>query len=186
MTQAPLFVPTHADLRLKLRLTGIEIGTDAEAIIDEALLAARLRFITRLTLGRVTSLLATAYTATPTTEAQYLRLLAAVTEVKIVRLELLDSLPSAFMDAAGNLQKRWNEEAPFRETGVSMLEAIRERLEAEIEEAMELLAGEDLAGEDSSIQTWDGAPDIETPSIGDSLRSDWWSANPNLFQDSEW
>lgn len=167
----PLFVANLDTLKARLRLTGVPVGaTDTHAILDESILRARLSFYRRLGEQRVTALLAISYVANPTSTDQVLRALANSVEIKLVNVELLRRLPQAWMDASGDINKRWNEEAPFREKGPSDHEREVKRLLDEIEEDMEMLAQEEGLAEESTVKTWDGTPDFYPPSPGDSLR----------------
>src|SRR6185436_20608698 len=143
----PLFVADLATLKERLRLSGVPAAaSDTHGIIDECVLRARLAFYRRLGESRVTELLAISYTVDPTTENGVLRALANSVEVDLVRCELMQRLPMAFMDASGDINKRWNEEAPFRERSPldpgSLLKSLKNRLE----EDFQMLAEEEDLG----------------------------------------
>lgn len=173
--QNPLFVPNYASLLKKLRLSAIAddpIPQDVIDIVDEAIINARMSFIERLSIPRIDKIVADggSYTTTPSTNQAFLLTLAASTEVKLVRCELLYTLPQAYMDASGDLIKRWNVEAPFREMDVRDVEAARLALDAQIEKAMEFLEGQDAVAAESLVNTWNGTPLDPTPRLGDSLQ----------------
>lgn len=173
--QNPLFVPSYASLLKKLRLSAIAadpIPQDVIDIVDEAIINARMSFIERLSIPRIDKIVADggSYTTTPSTNEAFLLTLAASTEVKLVRCELLYTLPQAYMDASGDLLKRWNVEAPFREMDVRDVEAARLALDAQIEKAMEFLEGQDAVAAESLVNTWNGTPLDPTPRLGDSLQ----------------
>lgn len=173
--QNPLFVPSYSSLLKKLRLSAIAadpIPQDVIDIVDEAIINARMSFIERLSIPRIDKIVADggSYTTTPSTNQAFLLTLAASTEVKLVRCELLYTLPQAYMDASGDLSKRWNVEAPFREMDVRDVEAARLVLDAQIEKAMEFLAGEDIVVAESLANVWNGTPIDPTPRLGDSLQ----------------
>lgn len=167
----PLFVQDTATARSLLRLSGVPTSaTDTNAIIDQALMTARLTFYRRLGQQRVAALVAMPVAAEPDSSEEILRALATTTEIKIATVELMRRLPSAWMDASGDIDKRWNEEAPFRERGP--FNANREvlRLLAEIEEDMQLLASDEATdGTEVKILTFDGTPDTPGPRLGGSL-----------------
>lgn len=173
---APLFVADEATLKERLRLSAVPASAlDTEAIIDEAILRARLRFYRDLGAARTNVLVALPFTELPTTEDEVLRALANTTEVKLVYCELLRLLPNTFMDASGDVNHRWNEEAPTRERSSMELADELRRCEDEITQAIEELA--DSNGTDcDDVQTWDGTPDCQTsfppntPRVGMSLR----------------
>jgi hypothetical protein len=173
---APLFVADEATLKERLRLSAVPASAmDTEAIIDEAILRARLRFYRALGTARTNVLVALPFTELPTTEDEVLRALATTTEVQIVRCELLRLLPNTFMDASGDVNARWNEEAPVRERSSMEMDEELRRCEQEITAALEELA--DSSGvECDDVQTWDGTPDCQTsfppntPRVGMSLK----------------
>jgi hypothetical protein len=127
-------------------------------MIEGETLNARLRFIRRLGLTRVNTLVAYNYEEDPATEQDVLRALANSTEIKMVRLNLMRVLPTAFMDGSATLQQ-WNQEAPFRSASQSDLSVEMQRLDAEIEEALDLLAGDDEVGSEETIQGTNIGPD---------------------------
>jgi hypothetical protein len=169
MVTSPLFGVALADLKTRLRLTGVETTSDAEQVIDEAILTVRMGFQRRLNFARIAEIEAFSSTANPDDEQETLHALARVTQVKWVRKELLRTLPTLFMDASGEARDAWNEEAPFRQSGPSERDVEVARLDSEIEANLQILAGEDQIGDEETIQVYDGTPDLETPRIGDTL-----------------
>ena len=168
-----LFAPSDAWIKARLRLTSVPVSsTDTLAIVDEAIVNARLEFFRRLGGTRVSRLLAFSVVAEPTSDEEVLRALASLTEVKLVRVALLRELPNAFMDASGDLQKRWNEE-PFRERPRSDREREVSRLNDEIEQAMQMLARDEgeAPGDERSVFVYDGTPEDASsiPLPGDTL-----------------
>jgi hypothetical protein len=172
---APLFVADEATLKSRLRLSAVPASAlDTEAIVDQAILDARVRFYRHLGATRVAAILTTAFTETPTTDAQVVRALAFSTEVKMVRCILMRTLPNTFMDASGDVDHRWNEEAPIREMGAEREQEL-DRCDREVEAALLELEG-DADGTCSEVQMYDGTPDCQTsfpantPRIGRSLK----------------
>lgn len=171
MANNPVFVADLATLKARLRLSGVPVAaTDTLGIIDDAVLRARMRFYRRLGASRVADLVAIAYVEDPTTDDGILRALANSVEVNIVRFELMQTLPTTFMDASGDANKKWNEEALFRERGPTERQKELTRLEDQIEEDMQMLALEEELAAESGIQTYDGTPTIAPPRPGDSIR----------------
>jgi hypothetical protein len=173
---APLFVANEATLKERLRLSAVPASAlDTEAIIDEAILRARLRFYRSLGTARTNVLVALPFTELPTTEDEVLRALATTTEVQMVRCELLRLLPNTFMDASGDVNARWNEEAPVRERSSMELDEELRRCELDITAALEELADSSGVSCDD-VQVWDGTPDCQTsfppntPRVGMSLK----------------
>lgn len=173
---APLFVADEDTLKSALRLSAVPASAlDTEAIIDEAILRARLRFYRDLGAARTNELVALPFTDQPTTEDEVLRALANTVEVKMVKCQLLRDLPNTFMDASGDVNHRWQEEAPTRERGGFELEEELKRCEEEIIAALTDLAAPATLDCDE-VQTFDGTPDCQTsfptntPRVGLSLK----------------
>jgi hypothetical protein len=167
-----LFAASDDFIKARLRLSSVPVSsTDTLAIIDEAISWTRLEFYRRLGRNQVGDLIALTEVATPTTDDQVRRTLASLTEVKLVRLYLLRELPNAFMDASGDLNRRWQEEAPFRERPRSDREREILRLIDEVEQAMQILAedGEESPGDERTIFSYDGTPEETAPLPGDTL-----------------
>jgi len=161
----PLFLVDEATLKAKLRLSAVPASAlDTEAIIDEAILRARVRFYRELGTARTNAIVALTFTETPTTEDEVIRALANTVEVKMVYCELLRLLPNTFMDASGDVNQRWNEEAPTRERGSFEISNELRHCEGEIANGLQELADPDI-GECDIVQSYDGTPDIECPPV---------------------
>lgn len=167
-----LFAASDAWIKARLRLSSVPTSSeDTLAIIGEAVASARLEILKRLGRQRVDQILATADVVAPDTDDEIRRSVATRIELDLVRVYLLRELPNAFMDASGDLNRRWNEEAPFRERPRSDRDREIERLTAQIEEAMQFVSGDgsESPGSESRIMVFDGTPDEEPPLPGDSL-----------------
>lgn len=168
----PLFVANMATLLERLRLSGVPTAaTDTLAIIDEAVLRARLAFYRRLGESRVAQLVAITYMVNPVSEDTILRALANSVEVDLVRVELMQRLPMAFMDASGDINKRWNQEAPFRERGPLDPSRLVKDLLNRLEEDFQMLAQEEELANEVGLKTLTISPRCPAPRPGDSLRS---------------
>jgi hypothetical protein len=165
-----LFAQSNIWLQERLRLSSVPASsTDTLAIFTDAIEDARLAFFRRLGADRVSALLAITDVPAPVTNDENLRCLANRVELWLVKVRLLRDLPSAFMDASGDLQRRWNEEAPFREMPSSDREREIARINEDIEQSMQLLAGTESVGEEFNVYTYDGTPEETPPLPGDTL-----------------
>lgn len=170
----PLFASSTDLVKSRLRLTAVpDTSVDTLAIIDEAISWARLEFYRRLGRAQVADLVAITEVAEPTTDDEIRRTLATHTEIMLVRARLLRELPSIFMDASGDAHKTWNTEALFRERPRSSLDKEIDRLNVEIEQAMQILEddGDESPGDERTIFGFDGTPDDAhlNPLPGDSI-----------------
>jgi hypothetical protein len=154
----PLFI-SEATLKSRLRATDL-IG-DALVAFEECVSKARTHIVRRLGATRVDEIVA----ETPGTVTA---LVAADVETALVRLFICQILPNAVMDAAGDINRRWNEEAPFRELPTSAKE--KSRMEAQIESDLAWLAG-DIDGA-SGVRTF-VTDRKKTRRFGKSLDSRW-------------
>ncbi|CAK9074174.1 Uncharacterized protein (Fragment), partial [Durusdinium trenchii] len=137
----------EATLKARLRLTGVEAGSDAQAIIDEATLMVRANIYARLGDTRVTELLAITFDPVFTTNQGALRAIANNLEIKWVWLILLDRLPTIFMDNSGAVQEVYNEEAAFRSVDPERLDDLREQCLIAIEQMLDVLSGDQEIGD---------------------------------------
>lgn len=169
-TATTLFVPSEELLKSKLRLSCIpDSALDTQSIFADAVLNARLRMYQDLGVARIDSLLETNYTTTPSTEDEILRVLAASVECSIVRCILLRTLPNTFMDDSGDVNSRWNEEAPTRERGSFDLDTELARCENEVVEGLISLAAPNTLN-CNEVQVFDGVADCPAPRVGLSLQ----------------
>lgn len=163
MSQPPLFVASNALLRARVRLSGLESGADGEEIFEHAVVRARNRFLRRLGLARVQQVQGYPATTQPTTNEGVLRLAADVCEEQVVRLELLDYLGVRYLDGTAAAAQEWNDEGTLRAFLQEELERVRGRLEAEVEAALALLAGEQEIEQESAVNVSTLGPDEQPP-----------------------
>jgi hypothetical protein len=145
---APLFLADTATLLAALRMSGLlEVpGADGNSIVNEAIQAAVVRFYRELTAAQIQSLQGTAFTPQPTTADEAKRMLANLTEIRLVRYYLLDTVDVRFADANPSNRTAWNAEAPLFASGEEKA-AMRAQLSAEIEDGFSILSGKtELAG----------------------------------------
>jgi len=160
---APLFVADLATLKPKLRLSGVPSTSDADDLINEAILVTRQKFYRELGVARVAVLLALPFVETPSTNDQILRAVANSTEVLMVRCELMRMMPMMFMDGNADQNQIMQDEALFRDSTSSQLEQMRLQCELEIQQNMDLLAGDEEIASESTIRI--DSPGVSQPVI---------------------
>lgn len=135
----PIFQTKDAVLAA-LRLSGI-VGkeSDAMAIFDQALMAAKLRMGFMLGPTKLQELVDIVPDHAGITQVALMRSLAALQETRLVRLELLKVLPVMFLDTSPAARSAWNQEAILENGDIDQNIA---RLEAQIENAWSLLSGD--------------------------------------------
>lgn len=163
MATVPLFIADLATLKSKIRLSGVPTTSDAEDIINEAILIVRQKFYRDLGTDRVAVLKAIAFSETPTTNDQVLRAVANSTEVLWVRCELMSMLPSMFMDGNADQSQIFQDEALFREAAANELEQSRMRCEMEIQQNLDLLRGDEEIASESTIRI--DSPGVSRPVV---------------------
>lgn len=163
----PLFVPTALELRKGLRLSQVPDSNDAWTLIQNAISETRVLFFRRLGREKIESLQSFASVKTPTTDAEILRKLAESIEIKAVRLSLMRTMPTMFLDGASQLQT-WNEEAAFRASNDKVLREEIRRLEAEVLGQIEELSELSIEGSGSLAPGNLIAPD-NTIAPGDTI-----------------
>lgn len=166
----PLFNTDEASVKAILRLTSMPSGDDGQAIFDQAVSDARIRIYRALGVARVAEILTTSLTDTPSTDDEVIRALAASVEIKAIYCRLLRMLPNTFMDASGDVDKRWNQEAPIRERSSSELDDELRRCEREIVSGLATL---EAPADDgcTDVQVFDGSPDTKAPRVGLTLKT---------------
>lgn len=152
MAVVPLFVASANSLKAELRLSGVVAGTDAQQILEAAMLQARAGLYSRLGVTRIDYLQTLPVVDAPSTADQVLRSIASMCEALWVRCILLDKLPVVFMDNSGGDIEFLNQEGTFRSITLERLNAERQRCQMQIEEWLALLAGEVDIGNAPSVQ----------------------------------
>lgn len=165
----PLFVPTLTELKARLRLTGVPKGADAHAMISDGVLGAREIFYRRLSQTRVEQLRAFPRTRHTMSSEEHLRQIAEQTEVKVVRLDLMKSMPVLFQDSSAVALQEWNQNGILRAARLKEKSDQLNLLQAEIEENFQILAGEEFAGSETNTQIYDGSPAVVPPRAGSSV-----------------
>lgn len=168
----PLFVEDLDTLKKHLRFSGINAAEDIGTILEQAILATRTNFYRRLTQTRIEQLQAMASVTYPADAEEYLHSIAKLTEIRMVRLELTWTAPVLFQDASGEAQEAWDHQPSFRRDSPYSLDKLRNYLKSEIEEAIEILKGEEDIGEEQKGFITVFEPDETPPRIGDSLYPD--------------
>ena len=152
MATTPTFTATTALLKKQLRLTGQPTAGDGEAIFESALLEVKTGFIRELGTTRVAAVVALAFSENPTTSDHAVRAVANETELKWVRMVLIRTLPTLFLDASADQNQIYHDEATFRSSPAGLLDAERARLQTEIALNMDVLRALETPGDESDIQ----------------------------------
>ena len=166
MTVTPLFMEDLAAIQSALRLTDLREGSDAVSILEQGVRMARVRFFQRLGASTVQDILDTDNVEDPTTDDEMKRFVGNLCEVELVRLQLLDRMPVIFMDASGVARETYNNEGAFRSMDRDTLLDIRQRIEAQVENWLALMAGEIVLGDDEAVQAYTQQPVDPLPILG--------------------
>lgn len=168
MTTPPLFLADLATLKQKLRLSGVASTSDADDIVDEAILTVRSYFYRELGTARVSQLVALPFNPVPTSEDEVLRAVANSTEVLWVKAELICHLPMMFMDGNTQQDQIFQDEALFRQAQQDQLEALRQKLLNQIQINLDLLSGDTELQNEPTVRTATIGPDCPRPQPGDT------------------
>jgi len=166
VTVTPLFMEDLAAIQSALRLTDLREGSDAVSILEQGVRMARVRFFQRLGASTVQDILDTDNVEDPTTDDEMKRFVGNLCEVELVRLQLLDRMPVIFMDASGVARETYNNEGAFRSMDRDTLLDIRQRIEAQVENWLALMAGEIVLGDDEAVQAYTQQPVDPLPILG--------------------
>lgn len=169
MAIAPLFVASMADVKARLRMSGVPAGVDANDLIEESVRTVRAGFYRQLEASRITTILGTTEVDNPTSTADVLRQIASVTEIKWLRYELMQTIPTMFFDSAPAAQQAWNEEGMVRGMTSTERESQLKRLWDDINDALIVLAGEEEMPDESSLKIFVLEPEAGPRRIGGSL-----------------
>jgi len=127
----PLFVTSITVLKENLRLSNSsDLNTDLDTTIEQAIRKVRITLRQKLGQSRINIL--QAYTqdspVAPDELSEYLRELAELTEIDLVKLELTYLLPMLFMDGAAGAREVFQEEGAFRKVGPADIDVLRHKL----------------------------------------------------------
>lgn len=169
MAPTPTFSANTALLKSQLRLTGQPTAGDGTAIFESALLEVKTGFLRELGPARVAVLVALSFNENPTTADQAVRSVANETELKWVRMVLIRTLPTLFLDASADQNQIYQDEAAFRTSPAGLLDDERARLQTEIAQNMDILRADESPGAESDIQVSSPQQDVVDPLPGGTL-----------------
>lgn len=129
----PLFIASTAALKAQLRLSGTA-QPDGLAMINTAMLEARLYLFRLLGQTLISTLQGYVFTEDATTAEDFARLKANMCELALVRQHLLRTMPVLFMDSSGAKREAWNDEGFTRRAQQSEVAAEIERLQLDIDQ----------------------------------------------------
>lgn len=141
----PLFHTDLDELKKVLRLTGIATGGDAECILQEAILFARVTMAEKLSLSQVTAVAATPYNPDPVTEAEVIRARYRLLEADLVMSELLCDMSFLSLDNSAAWPEIYDCE-PTSLTDPSDAEYRRKKLLERIERTFAELGSDQVPG----------------------------------------
>lgn len=138
----PVFIASTTTLKAQLRLTGAA-QPDALAMIDTGIMQARIYLYRVLGAARVTAIQAYGFNENATTDNEISRLKANNAELALVRMNLLRTMPTLFMDASGVKREAWNEEGFARRSNQREVQDEIDRLQLDIDTWLTELAADD-------------------------------------------
>ncbi len=137
----PVFIASTTLLKSQLRLSGAA-QPDALAMIDAAIQQGRLYLVRILGSARVLAIQGLPFVPDALTKDETTRLKANMTELALVRIYLLRTMPTMFMDASGAKREAWNDEG-FARSAQKDIQAEINRLQLDIDLWLTELAADD-------------------------------------------
>jgi len=162
----PLFIENTTTLLDLLKLNQLEGEGSTLHIVEDVIRDVTVAFHRRLGKARVDVLKAITFVDPPVSDNDFLAVLARITERKWVKLKLMEELPTLFANP-NNQTNVYNEDAPYLEDTGSIFKVMK-KLDAEIEENLQFLDGEDSAGSELSIKAFTSEPAVTPPLPGDT------------------
>lgn len=145
MAISPVFIADTNTLKAALRLSGA-VNSDAVAMINTGMQQARLYLFRILGATRVTTIQGYAFNENAASDTEVTRLKANMTELALVRIFLMRTMPILFMDASGVKREVWNEEGMTRRAEMKSLQDEIDRLQLDIDMWLtELIAADGVA-----------------------------------------
>jgi len=163
----PVFVTDIDTLKAMLRLSNVN-RDDAVAMLESAIRDVRVKLYDKLTSGVVNSVVAILHAENPSTPDEIRRAKAEGVEVKMVRVELMRTMPSFFLDSLGTVRRQWNEEGSIQPMDHRSVERMIGLIEAEIDNDIAAIIGS-VATDSSSIRCSTIDPDEDPPLPGTSV-----------------
>jgi len=163
----PVFVTDIDTLKAMLRLSNVA-RDDAVAMLESAVRDVRVKLYDRLTSSVVAAVAGITHADNPTTADQLRRAKAEGVEVKMVRVELMRTMPSFFLESLGSVRRAWNEEGTMQPLDHRDVQRIIAVIESEIENDIAAIAGA-VATDDAGIRAATIDPDEDPPAPGSSV-----------------
>lgn len=166
MAVVPLFIGTIAELKQRLRLSGVNETDDAQAIIEDAVREVRLGLIDDLGLSLITTLVAVSFTETPATSDEVRRFRAEMAELFWIRALLVERLPQLFVDSSGTTKQVWNDDGLVRDVGTGSIRRQARDLMRKVRDYVAFLNGTDTG----ELTIFVAVPDTAPQRPGDSIK----------------
>ena len=167
MTQTdPQFYPSRDEMKKALRLGQMPDGSDGDELLDDALLTAKMGIRNALGQSRIATILATAWTDSPTTDAQHLRALAAQTEIDWVRFRLGHLSPVRLHESIAGRHQTFQDEGFDRVMSQDERMVYLGHLWETIQQNLEHLKGTDTLGDGLSDTSDAEVIEPDDPSVG--------------------
>jgi hypothetical protein len=158
MAVDPLFVPSMADLKRRLALSG-STQTDTQAEINTAAIEVNVRLHARLGEALVAQIQAIPdlidalnpsadppVLIEPTDADGRLRAMAEQAEVLWVKWILIQELPTLFMDSSFNVDQQWNEEGLTRRTNPTNVQDMADRVWKRLQDILGFITSSNFTG----------------------------------------
>lgn len=166
MAVSPMFFATMDDLRAEIRMSGLQDGEEGAILVDRAVSDVRVFFRDRLGGTRLTELLAL-YAVNdafddPGTDDEFTVARARSAEIVAVRVLLLDSMGSRFVDASANSIDQVLDEGVLRDAAIEDRREVQNALRARLNQLMDRLEGDLVEGDNVGFRAEALGP-AETP-----------------------
>ena len=152
-TTAPLFHPSYDELLASLGLSGVK-DKEIHTTVDSAVRFTRADLWRRLGLARVQELQAMDHVEQPKTESNHLRTMAEELESLLIRQRLVSMLTPVFLEGGGRGIDEFEDLPLIRQLSGYSKRQEREALQEQIDNLLEILTGEEEAGEDNGVRSF--------------------------------
>jgi len=154
MAETPTFSDSNEEVANLVGLKNLKSGGSSQELFVEALRAAKTSLWLELGSDLIAELSATTFSASPSTDAEFKRLIARQVEIDIARWHLMDVMQLGFKGGEPEFLEKWNTDGKFKRLSTSQLQDVRAKLWDSISRRVEVLKGNIKPGDGNKAKAF--------------------------------
>jgi len=154
MAETPTFSDSNEEVANLVGLKNLKSGGSSQEVFVEALRSAKTSLWLELGSTLITEINGTTFNASPSTDAEFVRLIARQVEIDITRWYLMDVMQLGFKGGEPEFLEKWNTDGKFKRLSTGQLQDTRAKLWESIAKRVEVLKGNIQPGDGNKAKAF--------------------------------